>query len=293
MMKTRPSFPQILATVCILTALSILGTCISQETDSPWRIERVSAKEDQKETSSSSTSQQESSSTPSTDSTESRQTQPERQETESVSEPDKVSTDSLGWHRNIVATYFDIAAYPTQQTAWNDVDPLGEENPYYLALPFNNQVPGYRDYGPCKNRWVELVEVRSGTRAFGQWEDVGPWFVNDVQYVFDESGATRPFAEENVGEKWNIYRETRGEGVRRPRKILNKAGIDLSPLLIQALGIDGKGRVHWRFVEADAVEPGPWKEKISTTPPHYRKAFYFYLGERYRPWELTTTRFKR
>ncbi len=197
--------------------------------------------------------------------------------------------DYSGWHRNIIATYFDIAQYSPSQTAWNDVDPLSE-NPYYLALPFNDRVPGMGKYGQCKNRWVEIVNAATGKRAFGQWEDVGPWFVNDVEYVFDERCTTRPFAEIHKGERWNIYRKRSGSGVRKPRKVLNGAGIDLSPVLAQELGIGGKGEVHWRFVASRNVPSGPWKRHISTSPPRWRKRFYSFMGENLKPWEMTTTR---
>jgi hypothetical protein len=193
-----------------------------------------------------------------------------------------------GWHRNITATYFDIAQYNPPQTAWNDMDPL-QENPYYLALPMNNRVPGMSGYGECKNRWVEIVSAATGKKAFGQWEDVGPWVVNDAAYVFDDTGQTRPFAEIYQGQYWNIYCEQSGTGARKPRKILNDAGIDLSPLLAQALEIRGKGKVHWRFVDAAQVTPGPWTQRISTTPPHYRKKSFTLFNIEYKHWERTTT----
>lgn len=193
------------------------------------------------------------------------------------------------WHRNITATYFDIATYKRPQTAWNDMDAL-DENPYYLALPFNNHVPGLSGYGTCKNRWIEIVNVQTGQKAYGQWEDVGPWFVNDAAYVFDETGSIRPFAELHEGEEWSIYREQAGNGARKPRPVLNRAGIDLSPPLLAAAGISGKGLVDWRFIESDRVPDGPWKVKVSTSPPHYRQKFYSFHGIRFNPWELTTTR---
>ena len=204
-----------------------------------------------------------------------------------------VTTDTAppgeeGWHQNIIATYFDIAAYPKPQTAWNDIDAL-DENPYYFALPVNNRVPGYGEYGTCKNRWVEIVNSDSGQRAFGQWEDVGPWFVNDAEYVFDRTGTVRPFAETHKEEIWNIYREKEGKGARRPRVVLNSAGIDLSPLLAQAAGIAGKGRVNWRFVDAHEVTDGPWNGHVSNRPTRYRQSFLRSLGLGFKPWERTTT----
>ncbi len=203
------------------------------------------------------------------------------------------SSEPVGvWHKDITGTYFDIAEYPTPQTAWNDMDAL-DENPFYLALPFNDRVPGFREYGSCKNRWVEVVVVSTGQRGFGQWEDVGPWFVNDVNYVFDSTGKTRPFSELHEGEYWNIYCGDQGSGVRKPRRILNSAGIDLSPALANAIGLGGKNQVNWRFVDASQVADGPWKDKISESKPHYRQRFYFLFGLSYRSWELTTTRYLR
>ncbi len=213
--------------------------------------------------------------------------------TETTIEEEQPPVESTsGWHRNITATYFDITEYSKPQTAWNDMDAL-EENPYYLALPMNNRVPGYGQYGTCKNRWVEIYCVDSGKTVYGQWEDVGPWFVNDAAYVFDSSGTIRPFAEQHEGQYWNIYREDEGKGSRKPRKVLNAAGIDLSPLLAQAAGIDGKGLVHWRFVDAADVPKGPWREKVSTSSAHYRQRFFMLFGVEHKHWELTTTRENR
>lgn len=193
-----------------------------------------------------------------------------------------------GWHKNITATYFDISNYRPPKTAWNDEDPL-TENPYYLALPCNDRVPGLEDYGPCKNRWLEIICVKTNKRAYGQWEDVGPWFVNDTDYVFDPYGTTRPFAERQQGQMWNIYRQKKGSGTRAPRKILNDAGIDLSPKLAGYLGLGGKGKVHWRFVTRENVPQGPWTARISTSKPHYKQKMYQFSTYRYQPWEHTTT----
>lgn len=170
-----------------------------------------------------------------------------------------------GWHTDIIATRFSIAAHRRPRTAWNRTSPL-RENPYHVALPFNDHLPGWESYGPCKNRWVEIVNVDTGQRAFGQWEDVGPWFGNDAAYVFDTADRVRPFAELHQGERWNVLREQKSRPGRRVRRIRNGAGIDLSFPLADAIGLGGRGRVHWRFVNFHSVADGPWKDRISTRP---------------------------
>ncbi len=180
--------------------------------------------------------------------------------------PDASPTARNGaWHMSITATCFDLTRHRRPQTTWNSVNPL-QENPYHVALPCNGRAPGYENVGPCKNRWVEVIGVESGLRAFGQWEDAGPWVVNDVAYVFDQTGTVRPFAELNQGKRRTIFQEKRSTRRRRVRRIKNSAGIDLSPSVIRALGIEGKGLVHWRFVDSRNVPDGPWKERISTRP---------------------------
>jgi hypothetical protein len=125
------------------------------------------------------------------------------------------------------------------------------ENAFYVALPYGDvteddaakpgvdQVPWYagqpltRDRSILKNRWVE---VRAGERvAYGQWEDVGPFNEDDPAYVF---------------------------GTARPEE--RRAGIDLSPAVAAALGVDGRGQVAWRFVRAADVPAGPWTRTVTT-----------------------------
>ena len=175
-----------------------------------------------------------------------------------------------GWHKDITATYFDITRANPPRTAWNDVDAI-EENPYYFALPYNNMLKGVQNYGDCKNLWIEIVSATNGKKAFGQWEDVGPWFVNDSDYVFDNSGKVRPFAEMHLGEFWNILRQKETTNGYKPRKVLNEAGIDLSPQLAACINLQGKGKIHWRFVSESEVDSGPWKSRISRSLPHWRK----------------------
>lgn len=172
-------------------------------------------------------------------------------------------------HEAVAATWFSFARGADDAdgiSAWNDVSPLTEENPWYVALPFNPLVYPQDDplrQAEMKNRWVMVRERSAGKVAYAQVEDVGPWFVNDHGYVFDP--LARPFAETARGSGYDIYRAPSAARIVR-----NPAGIDLSPAVAAHLAITGVGSVDWRFVDAAEVPAGPWKEKISTTPPHWR-----------------------
>jgi len=103
------------------------------------------------------------------------------------------------------------------------------ENPFYLALPYNDldgngarkaaalervpwsaATPGEEGQSILKNRWVEVLH--GGNSCYGQWEDVGPFGENDAAYVF---GAARPHSRRN-----------------------RRAGLDVSPALRDCLGLD-------------------------------------------------------
>lgn len=126
-----------------------------------------------------------------------------------------------------------------------------KENPYYFALPYSEftdagvvkanvaQVPWYDRATPprhgasiLKNRWIEVVHGEK--TAYAQWQDVGPFETDDVAYVFGDAPPT-----------------------------YGKAGLDLSPATAAALGVDGRGQVSWRFVEAADVPDGPWTEIVT------------------------------
>jgi hypothetical protein len=182
--------------------------------------------------------------------------------------------ESFPWHENITSTVFWIGEpgntkSPTNViSAWDHkwqsnnggkdspVNRRGffpasfapEENPFYVALPYNdveaghtksearNIVPWFNQVFQCdgqsvlKNRWIM---VRKGPRiCFAQWEDVGPFHTDNWQYVF---------------------------GHEEPRPNQNSAaGIDLSPAIRQYLGLKGIDRVDWRFCNMEEVQPGPW-----------------------------------
>ena len=138
-----------------------------------------------------------------------------------------------------------------------DFKPCGftpKENPFYFALPFGDYtetgmkpaaelavIPWYDSSvqsggSLLKNRWIEVTTGKK--TVYAQWEDVGPFESDDAGYVF---GGQRP-------------KETR-------------AGLDLSPAAGAYLGIGGRGKVSWRFVEEAQVPGGPWRETITRSSP--------------------------
>jgi hypothetical protein len=118
-----------------------------------------------------------------------------------------------------------------------------KENAFYVALPYND----YDRHGNrkrdadsrcpdgCKNRWVRIAH--RGRAAYAQWEDVGPFGENDVNYVFGE---------------------------RAPRNRVNKhAGLDVSPALRDYLHLRDVDFTTWRFVDASGVPNGPWRRTVT------------------------------
>jgi hypothetical protein len=126
-----------------------------------------------------------------------------------------------------------------------------KENPFYFALPYGEladddtvkpdvtRVPWYRGQritrsrSILKNRWIEVS--RGDRTAYAQWQDVGPFNEDDPDYVFGDAAPAE-----------------------------KRSGLDLSPAVAAALGLNGRGRVTWRFVDGRQVPDGPWTE-IETT----------------------------
>jgi hypothetical protein len=124
--------------------------------------------------------------------------------------------------RDIVATVFggeddpNYSAYPPYDDNGNGQ--VLNDTDFYIALPdrFEAERP--------------LVKVYCGGKsAIAEIWDVGPWNTNDPYWAL----GSRPAAESGIDEKG---RKTNG------------AGIDLSPALAEALGIDGMGMVDWKFL---------------------------------------------
>jgi hypothetical protein len=141
-----------------------------------------------------------------------------------------------------------------------------KQNPYYFALPYgtNDNAP-WRDEIPwledrpgvedirsaVKNRWIG---VRQGERTcYAQWEDVGPFCADDVQYVF---GYAPP---RNDGKTCDVAGPGNG----------TVSALDVSPAVAECLGKtfeDGLFTVDWWFVDDAHVPEGPWTRVITEAP---------------------------
>ncbi len=190
----------------------------------------------------------------------------------------RTSTLRYPWKTNIVTTVFWIGEQPTAnnpvpntRSSWDanwtssyggydSPDPsnrrnyapvsfVPRENPFYVALPYNDVTHGqfkpeaalvipwfkqsFTEQGKsvCKDRWVA---VRKGNRiCYAQWEDCGPFRTDHFQYVFQNE---------------------------RPKPNLNRgAGLDVSPAVRDYLGLQNTDVTDWQFVEVRDVSPGPWR----------------------------------
>jgi hypothetical protein len=106
---------------------------------------------------------------------------------------------------------YNVSAYDESKVL-NDTD-------LYIALP--DRFEGTRPSVIVRNN-------ATGKFATAAIEDVGPWNIDDPYWLTGE----RPQAE---------------TGTDETGRTTNGAGIDLSPALAAALGIDGMGKVDWKF----------------------------------------------
>jgi hypothetical protein len=144
---------------------------------------------------------------------------------------------------------------PQQRNGYNPQGFVPKENPFYIALPYNDfkgskRKSDFQSVVPwaagqtyagkesaLKNRWVQVSA--KGKTCYGQWEDVGPYHEDDQGYVF---------------------------GTDPPKNsTAPKAGIDLSPALRDCLGVGQTSTVSWRFVDDDELPTGPWSTIVTTS----------------------------
>ncbi len=188
--------------------------------------------------------------------------------------PNHISSWDLQWARNF-GGYDDpdpsrrVASHSTGEFRPKNFVP--KLNPFYIALPYNDKTRmGYRPeasrvvpwfnrstngkhQSTLKGRWLQVYS--NNRSCYAQWEDVGPFVVDDWPYVF---GDKRPVNTSNKG-----------------------AGIDISPAVRDYLGISNSSQVHWRFVEENQVPYGPWKKygaqqrAVTTNPDLAAQQRYF------------------
>ena len=138
-----------------------------------------------------------------------------------VDEP--VDPIDQGWHDAIEATEFGGGS-DNQDSAYPDIDWINDTT-RGVALPY---------------KWKETPRPRvvvKGPKGEVETEivDLGPWNTNDPDYCL---GSARPLSESQY------ENHTEAQNGQVPT---NKAGIDLTPPIADAVGISGKGSVSWRF----------------------------------------------
>ena len=190
------------------------------------------------------------------------------------SENGYISNSPSAWDNHWVYNYGGVDS-PDSRDGYYPADFIPAENPFYVALPYNDLgrngkrkdeiytlIPWAKEatkidnniYSSiCKNRWVKIV--KDNKVAYAQWEDVGPFNEDDGDYVF---GSSEPKNSEN-----------------------NSAGIDLSPAVTDYLDLNGMEKVSWSFVDEKDVPNGPWKDIVTTSKMRYQPkvgdSFYIQL----------------
>lgn len=109
---------------------------------------------------------------------------------------------------------------------------------------------------PCKDALWKWIAIRYKDKlTFAQVRDVGPWTIDDSEYVF---GDALPRAEIYKGSlcpriRGNPLSCAKVSGVPIPKS--NGAGIDLFPYTASQLGIpkDENVPVEWMFIYADML----------------------------------------
>lgn len=128
------------------------------------------------------------------------------------------------------------------------VDSYGRKENAYTKVYWSNEKSksGWgNSISMCKNRWIKVRKNGENKWCYAQWEDAGPYYYNDVNYVF---GTSSPANSSDYP----------------------YAGIDLSPSVWLYLGekLSSWGansqKVDWTFVDASDVPDGPWKKHVTT-----------------------------
>ncbi len=133
---------------------------------------------------------------------------------------------------------------PDERNEYHPASFTPTENPFYFALPYNDydedgekKTDGNCAISNCKNRWIKIIKDEK--IAYAQWEDVGPFLEDDVNYVF---GTAEPSNHE-----------------------LAEAGLDVSPAVRDYLTLGNVDTVDWQFINEEDVPEGPWKDIVTTS----------------------------
>jgi hypothetical protein len=157
---------------------------------------------------------------------------------------------SSAWNSDWVAAFGGVDD-PTRRNGYLPAF-TPKENPFYFALPYGdyteaglkaniNRISWYQPVKPpvslLKNRWIK-ISWNSKT-VYGQWQDVGPYESDDINYVF---GSSKP---------------------------INKVGLDVSPAMQDYLGFKGMATTSWQFIDEAQVPDGPWKTIVTRSNPSW------------------------
>lgn len=168
-----------------------------------------------------------------------------------TSDNDFITNSMSAWDESWQANYGGIDS-PTSRSGYRPANFTPRENPFYVALPYNDFTDsGVRKANAkscpnvaatstswCKNSWIKIT--KGAKTVYAQWQDVGPMLEDDTDYVF---GTAQP-------------KNTWGA----------KAGLDVSPAVRDYLGLGDVDRTSWTFVSASSVPAGPWRDIVTTNP---------------------------
>ncbi len=146
---------------------------------------------------------------------------------------------------------------PTNRNGFYPASFIPKENSFYFALPYddfdstgNRRQNAFKEIywskekswsayeSICKNHWIKII--KGSKIVYAQWEDCGPFYYDDFNYVF---GTSQPLNQ----------------------TLNNSSGLDVSPAVRDYLGISGLDKVDWQFVDSVDVPNGPWKIIVTTS----------------------------
>lgn len=152
-----------------------------------------------------------------------------------IEEPSKPSIEASGWQRSIETTVFGGEADPNDSAyppyAFIDDDVLG------CALPFR--------FSNAARPKVLVRNQANGKEVVVDIVDLGPWMIDDEYWEI----GMRPLAE-----TCHKRGHPLPSGPHEGEVPTNGAGLDLTPAAASAIGLSGKGKCDWRFIEKESID---------------------------------------